>query len=195
MATKRIGIIGDGNVGGALARGLRRIGHEVKTTGNDSNRVVEIAGWGEIVILAVPWLALDQVIPAIAGGVQGKVLIDVSNPLSQDMRLAIGYTTSGGEELQKKLPGAVVVKAFNTVFAEHMDTGRLGDQQLTAFVSSNDPAAIETVLELAGAIGFDPVNCGPLMNARLLEAVAYFAIVLAYPGQMGTKIGIKLLHP
>lgn len=195
MATKKIGIIGDGNVGSALERGLTRVGHQVKTTGNDPARMVEIATWGELVILAVPWLALDDVLGKIGTSLQGKIVVDVSNPLSADMQLAIGYTTSGGEELQKKLPSSIVVKAFNHVFAEHMDTGRIGDQQLSAFVTGSDPAAIATVLELAGAIGFDPIDCGPLMNARLIEALAFFNIILGYVAQMGTNIGFKLLHP
>ncbi len=85
----------------------------------------------------------------------GKPIVDVTSALDASMNLAIGFTTSGAEEQQKKLPRARVVKAFNTVFAHHMDSGRLGDEPLTAFVASDDADAKRTVLELARGIGFD----------------------------------------
>ena len=190
----RIGIIGDGNVGSALARGLMRAGHEVRTVGKDPGAIRETAGWGEVVILAVPFGALADVVESAGEVMQGKTVIDVTNALDSDMNLAIGFTTSGAEELQKKLPRSSVVKAFHTVFAQHMDTGKLGDQRLTAFVASDDAGAKATVLGLAGDIGFDAVDAGPLRNARLLEPFAYFNIQLGYVLGMGTQVGFKLLH-
>ena len=86
------------------------------------------------------------------------------------------------------------MKAFNTVFAQHMETGRLGDQRLTAFIAGDDAGAKETVLGLARGIGFDAVDAGPLKNARLLEPLASFNIQLGYGLEMGTQIGFKLLH-
>jgi predicted dinucleotide-binding enzyme len=86
------------------------------------------------------------------------------------------------------------VKAFNTVFAQHMESGKLGDQRLTAFVASDAEPARKQVMELAGNIGFDPVDAGPLKNARLLEPLAYLNIQLGYGLGMGTQIGFKLLH-
>ena len=115
----RIAIVGSGNVGSALARGLSRVGHEVRTSKRPDAR--EKAGWGEVVILAVPFPAIDEVVRELGPSVDGKVLVDVTNALTPDMQLALGYSTSGAEQLQKKLPKARVVKAFNTVFAEHMD--------------------------------------------------------------------------
>src|SRR5690242_13202 len=106
----RIGIIGDGNVGSALARGLMRSGHEVRTVGRDPKAVHEAAGWGEVVIFAVPFGALDDVVKTVGDAVSGKTVIDVTNALDANMSLALGYTTSGAEELQKKLPKARVVK-------------------------------------------------------------------------------------
>ena len=93
-----------------------------------------------------------------------------------------------------RIPGARWVKAFNTVFARHMDSGRLGDKPLTAFVASDDAGAKMSVLELARVIGFDAVDAGPLKNARLLEPLAFFNIQLGYVLGMGTQIGFKLLH-
>jgi predicted dinucleotide-binding enzyme len=193
MATK-IGILGNGNVGSALARGLKRAGHEVRAVGEDAAAIRDVAGWGEVVILAVPFGAIDDVLKTAGEAMSGKTVIDVTNALDANMNLAIGYTTSGAEELQKKLPRSRVVKAFNTVFAQHMDTGRLGDERLTAFVAGDDAPAKKAVLELARQIGFDAVDAGPTKNARLLEPFGFFNIQLGYGLKMGTQIGFTLRH-
>jgi 8-hydroxy-5-deazaflavin:NADPH oxidoreductase len=193
MAT-RIGILGEGHVGSALARGLKRGGYEVRTAGDDKAAVRDTVGWAEVVILAVPFGALDDVVRTAGEALAGKTVVDVTNALDDNMNLALGFNTSGAEELQKKLPQARVVKAFNTVFAQHMDTGRLGEQQLTAFVAGDNAEAKTAVLGLARDIGFDAVDAGPLKNARLLEPLGYLDIQLGYVLNMGTQIGFKLLH-
>jgi 8-hydroxy-5-deazaflavin:NADPH oxidoreductase len=194
MTERKIGIIGAGNVGSALARGLERAGHEVRPVGNDAAAVRETAAWADDVILAVPFGAIDDAVREAGGGLDGKTLIDVTNALDGDMNLAVGFTTSGAEELQRKVPNAKVVKAFNTVFAEHMDTGRLQDEPLTAFVAGDDPDAKRETLELARDIGFDAVDAGPLRNARLIEPLGYLNIQLGYGQKMGKNIGIELLR-
>src|SRR5687768_1895181 len=188
MLTKKIGIIGNGNVGSALTRGLTRAKQDVRTVGNDEADVRATAAWADVLILAVPFGALGEVARVIGPVVEGKPVIDVTNALTPDMTLAIGYTTSGAEELQKKLPRAHVVKAFNTQFAEHMETGRLNDQRLTAFVAADNAAAKLTTLELANAIGFEAVDTGPLANARLVEPLGYLNIQLGYVLGLGTQI-------
>lgn len=194
MATLRIAIIGNGNVGSALARGLRSTGNEVRAVSDDKRDVAQVARWSEVALLAVPFSAIDDVVREAGPALAGKIVIDATNALDSSMNLAVGFTTSGAEELQRKLPKARVVKAFNTVFAEHMDFGRLRDHLLTAFVASDDAAAKKTVMELAQGIGFDPVDAGSLKNARLLEPLAFLNIQLGYVLGMGTKIGFKLLH-
>jgi 8-hydroxy-5-deazaflavin:NADPH oxidoreductase len=194
MAKIKIGILGDGNVGSALQRGLQRGGHETRIVGNDKTGLRDSAAWGEVVILAVPFGALDDVVRTAGEALSGKIVIDVTNALGPDRNLAVGFTTSGAEELQKKLPRARVVKAFNTVFAQHMDTGRLGDQRLSAFVAGDDAQARQTVLGLAGDIGFDPVDVGPLRLARTLEPLAFLNIHLGYVQKLGPTIGFRLLR-
>lgn len=193
MATKKIGTVGDGNVGSALARGLQRAGRDVRAVGNDKGAVREAASQADIIMLAVPFGALEDVAATIGPVSAGKTIIDVTNALTPEMELALGYSTSGAEELQKKLTGARVVKAFNTQFAQHMDTGRLGDQQLTVFVAADDPGAKKDAVEVAAAIGFDAVDAGPLTNARLLEPLGYVNIQLEYVLGLGTQIGAKLV--
>lgn len=188
----KIGIIGDGNVGGALARGLGRAGHEVKAVGNDRTAVRDLATWAEIVFVAVPYGAIGDVIETAGPGLAGKVVVDVTNALDANMGLVLGFTTSAAEELQKKLAKARVVKAFNTVFAGTMETGRVGDQPLTVFAAADDAAAKNAVLGLARDIGFDAVDAGPLKNARLLEPLANLNIQLGYVVGLGPQIGFKL---
>jgi predicted dinucleotide-binding enzyme len=194
-AKQKLAIIGNGNVGNALGRGATRAGYEVRIIGEDPSATREAVTWADLVLLAVPFGAIDEVVKTVGRQLEGKVVVDVTNALTEDMSLAVGFTTSGAEELQKKLPGARVAKAFNTNFAQHMDTGKLGDQRLTAFVAADDADAKQAALGLARAIGFDAVDAGPLRNARMIEPLAYFNIQLGYVLGMGTQIGFKLFHP
>lgn len=193
MKTK-IAIIGNGNVGSALSRGLERAGYEVQSVGNEPSRVREIASWGEHIVLAMPFAAVDDVLRNLGDAVNGKTLIDATNALTPDFQLALGFTTSGAEELQKKAPSAKVVKAFNTVFAEHIATGEVSGAKLTLFAAGDDQPAKELVLAMGRDIGFDAVDAGPLQNARWLETLGYLNIQLGYMLKMGTKIGFKLVH-
>jgi hypothetical protein len=190
----KVGIIGRGNVGGALARGLERAGYEVKVTGNDAAAVRELGAWAPIVILAAPYGAVDAVVAALGDTIAGKVLVDATNALTPDFQLALGFSTSAAEELQKKAPKARVVKAFNTVFAQNMDSGQVLGQQLTVLAAGDDAAARAAVLELASAIGFDAVDAGPLAHARYLEPFGVLSIRMAYGLGMGPGIGFKLVH-
>jgi 8-hydroxy-5-deazaflavin:NADPH oxidoreductase len=190
----KVGIIGRGNVGSALARGLERAGYEVRITGNDAVAVRETGAWAGVVILAAPHGAVDSVVKALGDAVDGKVLVDATNALTPEFQLALGFTTSAAEELQKKAPKARVVKAFNTVFAQNMESGQVKGQPVGAFVAGDDAGAREVVLELARAIGFDAVDAGPLAHARYLEPLAVLGIRLAYAHGMGPGIGWTLVR-
>lgn len=190
----KIAVIGKGNVGSALQRGLERVGYEVRSAGKEPRLVRETSTWADLVILAVPYPAVADAIRKLADGIKGKALIDVTNALGPDFQLAIGFSTSGAEELQKMAPAARVVKAFNTVFAEHMATGQVKGTILTLFVAADDQNAKEQALTLGRDIGFDAVDAGPLKNARWLESLGYLNIQLGYTRKMGTQIGFKLVH-
>lgn len=189
-----ITIIGRGNVGSALARGFEKAGHSVSLVGNEPAQVAQLASQGDVIVLAVPFVSLDEVAATIGNAADGKIVLDVTNALTPEFTLAVGYNTSGAEELQKKLPGAHVVKAFNAVFAGHMDSGQVKGEQLTAFVASDNADAKTTALELARAIGFDALDAGGLANARLLEPLGFLNIQLGYMLGLGTDIGFKLVR-
>jgi hypothetical protein len=166
----RIAIIGDGNVGSALGEGLQRAGHEIRFGSTDPKQPVrEAAAWGELVILAVPWGAMANAVQEAGEGLNGKTVVDVSNPIAPGMELAVGMTTSAAEEVQKMAPRAKVVKAFNTVFAQHMRTGHIDGERLTALIAGDDAESKRVVMQLAEGIGFEPMDAGPLKSARYLE--------------------------
>lgn len=118
-----------------------------------------------------------EMLLALSHGRAARVRHTVTNALTPDY-LALGYTTSGAEELQQKVPAAKVVKAFNTVFASTMDSGTARGEQISALVAADDDEAKHTAMELASSIGFDAVDAGPLQSARLLEPMALQNILL-----------------
>jgi 8-hydroxy-5-deazaflavin:NADPH oxidoreductase len=194
MAKTKVAIIGDGNVGSALKRGFEKAGREVRAVGKEPGAVRGAAAWGEVVVLAVPFPAVDAALHEMGDAVSGKVLVDATNALTPDYQLAVGHTTSGAEEIQKKAPKAKVVKAFNTVFAQNMDSGQVKGEKLSLLVAGDDAAAKQQVLALGRDVGFDAIDAGPLQNARWLETLGYLNIQLGYMLKMGTDIGFKLVH-
>jgi predicted dinucleotide-binding enzyme len=190
----RIAIIGNGNVGSAIGSGLRRAGYEVQDTGHDPRRVRELAAWGDVIVLAVPFPQVDDVVREMRDGYVGKPLVDVTNVLGEGGQPAFDPVASGAEKLAGKARGARVVKAFNTVFAQHMDKGQVRGEPLALLAASDDEPAKRKVMELGQAIGFDPVDAGPLENARWLEALGILNIRLGYAVGHGRDVGFRYVH-
>ena len=195
MAQKpSIASIGDGNVGTALTQGLTRAGYDVQAVGKEPDRVRRVAQDADIILLAVPFGERQNAVREMGDAVDGKVLVDVTNAMGPDMAFAASVERSGAEELQALARNAKVVKAFNTVFAQHMSTGTLHGERLTVLVAGDHLDARETAQCMARDIGFDAVDAGPLKNARWLETLGYLNIQLGYAQNMGPAIGFKLLH-
>lgn len=188
----KIGVIGDGDVGGALSKGLEDPGHEVQVAGHDPKAVEQASQWAEIVLLAVPFTAVPDVAETAGHLWTDKIVIDVTNAVASELGYVTSSEKSGAERLQELVPEAKVVKAFNTVFAEHMATGELDRQPLTALVASDHEEARKTVISLAEDIGFDAASAGTLENARWLEAMGYLNIEFGYTLGMGTDFGFKI---
>ncbi|EKX56852.1 F420-dependent NADP oxidoreductase [Cereibacter sphaeroides] len=186
----KLAIIGNGNVGKGLTAALARAGHEAKSYGRGDDLAAAVSG-AEAVILSTSFAAAEEI--ARAADFTGKVVIDVSNPVTADFSgLQVGHTTSAAETIAALLPGAKVVKAFNTVFAQHYAGGLTIDgTPIQTFVATDDDAARQTVMQLASDIGLAPVAAGPLKNARSLEPLGFMNIQFGYMLGLGTGIAPK----
>lgn len=190
-----IAIIGTGNVGSALAASFVHAGHKVTVAGRDAEKARRVAGTtgataaatnrdavaaAEVVIFAVPFVqSAESVARDIADLVDGKVVIDVTNPLKATYDgLISDEGPSGAERIQAWLPGARVVKAFNTLLASRMADPAAAGGPTDAFVATDDAAAGATVVELARSIGLHAVAVVPLAMARHLEGLAFLNITL-----------------
>jgi 8-hydroxy-5-deazaflavin:NADPH oxidoreductase len=203
--TMNIAILGTGNMAQGLASNLAKAGYAVilgsrdaakakdvaKTIGGkvSADSVKAAAAKSDVVILAVPYAAVAATI-AEAGGLAGKTVIDITNPLTADYSgLTIGHTTSAAEEIQKLAPNAKVVKAFNTIFASVLQAdGKAAGTPATVFIAGDDAEANKAVGDLAAKIGFVPLQTGKLAAARYLEPVAGLNIALGYGLGHGTDI-------
>lgn len=190
----RIGIIGNGNVGSALEKGFKDHGHDVKSVGKQPDRVKEVADWAETIVLAVPFAERDHAFKEMGKGVKGKTIIDVTNALDKNSEFAGSTKQSGAEELQRRHRDAQIVKAFNTVFAEHMGDGQAAGETLSLFVAADDEKARSRVMALGKDLGFDPVDAGGLENARWLETLGYLNITLGHKLGQGTETGFRYVH-
>jgi predicted dinucleotide-binding enzyme len=126
-----------------------------------------------------------------AGGLSGKIVIDISNPITPDYKaLTIGHTTSAAEEIQKLVPGGTVIKAWNTIFAELLPAeAREGrSRPVQVFVAGDDEAAKKKVSDLVAATGFQPVDSGALINCRYLEPVGEINIHFGFFLGWGTSV-------
>jgi len=190
-----IAIIGAGNVGKALGSSFARVGnHVIYATRNAGDRdaaaratgssaatsPAEAARAADIVVLAVPYVsAAHEVAEAIAPEVKGKIVIDATNPMKADgSGLATEGGPSGAENIASWMPGARVVKAFNTLFASVQADPATHGVTLDALYATDDDRACVVVSELLSSIGFRPVYVGPLARARELEAIANLNIHL-----------------
>lgn len=204
----KITIIGSGNVGGAVARGAVKAGHTVTVTATDlveaQALAAEVGGAAvgdvaaaardaDIVVLAVPYQAVADVAERLGGDATGKVVIDATNPLTPDMSAMVATDGSGAEQVQAQLPGARVVKAFNTVFAAHQANPEVDGTVLDGFYAGDDDSAKATVSELLAGIGFRPVDVGPLAQARALEQMALLNIRLNVVNDLPMQSGWKLV--
>lgn len=201
----KITLIGAGNMGAAFAKQLSLAGHSVsvaartpakaaalteKFVGVSAVPLAGAAADADVVVLAVGFGDAVAALQAV-GDLRGKVVVDITNPLTADyMGLTLGHTTSAAEQIAAAVPGALVVKAFNTLFAQVLDGGADfgGGQKASVFVAGDDAAATATVTALAKSMGFATVAAGGLKNARYLEPLAGLNIYLGYGAGQGTGI-------
>jgi 8-hydroxy-5-deazaflavin:NADPH oxidoreductase len=193
---KTIAFIGSGPVARHLAAlaqaaGLRTVlSSRIPSAAQDTTDFAEAAKQGDIVVVAIPYSATADVLPDLSSLLANKIVIDATNPLQPDYTpIVLGAETSAGEEVAKLLSHSTTVKAFNTIFADVMRADRQDrdGQRATAFIASDDQQARATISELAGSLGFAPIQTGPLHTARYLEALAHLNIQIAFPEGGGSN--------
>jgi len=183
----KIAIIGTGNMGAGLAALFTSNNVGVAIGHREPAKAVALAeklgasaqGGGieaafklaDVVFLALPYGSAKDVL-STAGDIAGKILVDISNPVTADFKgLVIGHTTSAAEQIQSLAPQSKVVKAFNTIFAQLLPAEARKDKVLQVFVAGDDEAAKSQISQLVKAVGFEPVEAGPLSNARFIEPI------------------------
>jgi predicted dinucleotide-binding enzyme len=201
----KVTIIGAGNMSSGLVKQLSQAGHQIRVTARNQDKAQTLAALHKNVTAVAANEALadsDAVIvatgyadavPALQalGDLRGKIVIDITNPLTADyMGLTIGHTTSAAEEIARALPGAEVVKAFNTVFAQVLADGPqlANGERVSVFYASDSERAKQAVKTLIDSAGFKAVDAGGLKNARYLEPLAGLNIYFGYGAGLGTTV-------
>ncbi|WP_406490140.1 NADPH-dependent F420 reductase [Streptomyces phaeochromogenes] len=206
-----ISIIGLGNMAGALADRALAGGNAVEIIGRDPAKAKELAGAlggatvgtagaapaGDIVVLAVPYAGAAALVSEYGDALQGKVIIDITNPISPDFQ---GFVTpdgsSGAQEIAKAAPaGAHVVKAFNTLFSHVLAAGPAEGRLLDVFIAGDDAQAKMRVSAFIESLGLRPMDTGQLAMARTLENVALLQLGLVANSVKHTNffLGVSVL--
>jgi 8-hydroxy-5-deazaflavin:NADPH oxidoreductase len=200
MKTTKIGILGSGGVGQSLGTGFATLGNPVKIGSRDAKNeklqpwvaktganasqgtFADAAQFGEVLLLATKWQATQAAIE-MAGrqNFKGKIVIDVTNPLKMEndrpVGLALGITDSGGEQVQRWLPDAKVVKAFNIVGNAHMFKPDFPGGPPDMFFCGNDEGAKGTVGAILKDFGWNPVDIGGIDGSRWLEPMCWLWVI------------------
>jgi len=145
---------------------------------------------GDIVILAVPYASAAAAVADFGKALDGKVIIDITNPVAPDLSgLVTPHGSSGAEEIAKGVPaGAHVVKAFNTIFGHVLGNGG----RLDAFIAADDPEAKARVSTLLESLALRPLDVGDLHMAQTLEALGLMMIGLAKNGAGTWNLAMKV---
>lgn len=151
----------------------------------------------DVVVIATPYAASLDVARRLGPALEGKVVVDISNPLDDTFTgLVTAPGTSAAEEMRKLLPASVkLVKAFNTTFAGTLVAGEVSGQPLDVFLAGDDEGAKATVAELVKAGGLNAIDAGPLERARQLEALGFLGIQLQFRLDTGFATAWKLVLP
>jgi NADPH-dependent F420 reductase len=204
-----IAIIGAGNVGKAIATSAIRGGHSVvlgATSPESAEEAAtesgaraapssrEAAQGADVVVLAVPQAAVDDVVKELGDVLSGRVVVDVTNQLNDDYT-GLATETSVAERVQEMVSGARVTKAFNYAFSVRQADPAVDGTPLDGFVAGDDPEAKATVLELVRSMGFRPIDAGPLVTARSLEHLGLLIVGIAARNNGSWQNGWKLIGP
>ena len=186
-------IFGDGNMGTAIAGVLTEGGATVEHITTTDQGEATVAG--DLVILAVPYPALDAITAAYGDQLAGKVVVDITNPLNFETfdSLTVPAGSSAAAELAAKLPSSRVLKAFNTTFAATLASKSVGSNPTTVLIAGDDAEAKTTLADAITAGGVEAVDAGGLNRAHELEALGLLQLTLAAGGKASWTGGFALV--
>lgn len=202
----KITLIGTGNMGAGFVKQLTKAGHQVRVTGRDLSKARALANAhpgatavavedavsdSEVVILATGYADAVSALQSAGQSIRGRVIVDITNPLTPDyMGLTLGHSTSAAEQIAAAVPGAYVVKAFNTILAQVLAEGAEfgGGNVASVFYAGDNEHAKQVVHSVAESMGFTAIDSGPLKNARYLEPMGGLNVYFAYGAGHGTAI-------
>jgi NADPH-dependent F420 reductase len=173
-----VSILGTGNMGPAIASVVEKGGNTAELLGsNDTDKPVT----GDIVVLAVPYPAVSEILAQRGEQLAGKVVVDITNPLDFETfdSLTVPADASAAAEIAAALPGSRVLKAFNTNFAATLASGTVADQPTTVLIAGDDADAKSQLADVVTAGGLRAIDAGSLRRARELEALGFLQITLA----------------
>jgi predicted dinucleotide-binding enzyme len=147
-----------------------------------------------VVVLAIWYPAVDDVLGCYGDQLDGKVVVDITNPIDVDAFEPLDLE-AGSAAQDAKAPGAKVVKAFNTTFAGTLGEGQVGGQPLDVLIASDAEDAKETVSRIVTDAGLRPIDAGPLKRAREIEALGYLHMAIQQPLGTGFATAVKILSP
>jgi NADPH-dependent F420 reductase len=204
-----ITIIGTGNMARGIATRALAGGHAVTLLGTETAKADALAHElsgdvragqvgdalaGDVVVLAVRYAAVDDVLGRYGDQLEGKVLVDITNPIDVDTFEPLNLDAgSAAQEIAAKARGAKVVKAFNTTFAATLGEGRVAGQPLDVLLASDDEDAKASVAQLVADAGLRPIDAGPLRRAHELEALGYLHIAIQQPLETNYGSTVKVL--
>jgi 8-hydroxy-5-deazaflavin:NADPH oxidoreductase len=173
-----LSILGTGNMGQAIATIAAKGGHSVQQLGEDD---LDTALTGDVVVLAVPYPALAEVVAQRGEQLAGKIVVDITNPPNFETfdSLVVPAESSAAAEIAAALPDSRVVKAFNTTFAGTLSAGVVGPLTTTVLIAGDDADAKSTLAGVVTSGGLNAIDAGSLKRARELEAVGFLQLTLA----------------
>jgi 8-hydroxy-5-deazaflavin:NADPH oxidoreductase len=204
-----ISIIGAGNMGTAIAGIAVKGGSPVQVLARDAEKAAAAAKAagasatygvvgdslsGDIVVLAVPHPAMTDALAQYSGQLDGKTVVDISNPLdfSTFDSLTVPADSSAAQEVAGRVPGASVLKAFNTTLAATLTSGQVGEQPTTVLIAGDDGDAKAALADVLEAGGIAAVDAGALKRARELEAIGFLQLTLAASEKIGWTGGFAV---
>ncbi|WP_159605144.1 NADPH-dependent F420 reductase [Agromyces humi] len=186
-----VSIIGNGNMGSAIGAIVAASGNSVEVVGRDASDPIT----GDIVVLAVPHFAIDEIVAARGADLAGRIVVDITNPLDFETfdSLVVPADGSRASELAKALPESRVLKAFNTNFAATLAQKTIGGLPTTVLIAGDDDLAKQALADVVRAGGLNAVDAGRLARARELESLGFLQLTAAVGEKIGWTGGFALV--